>query len=301
MGILPNPLSRGVGHDKITHALRIPLATAKSSPQLQRSLDKIRRDDLTRALPNPAWSQVGSLCLHIGSLSLPNQSRLTTAQGTLKNFDVASSLGDRAQPLSVTLRGLHSGLVGEQRELTNRLYANVAFTDDTGLASLRRLTADLRAAFGAEGLLVTKNYKDPSELSMRLMSTMYLKSDEPKRKPTSSSYNFLRSPLFDARDTYAAYKDTAWAEDFALERICISVSSLADMTKRGTVIGQGYQHVFCIPFPGFETTSNLEDPDIEYVPAPKISIANKIRTPLVIPSNSQPIAPRVVFVSNGRR
>ena len=88
--ILPNHLSR----HRLTHALRIHLATSKTYAELQSSLGRLRDDDLTRALPYPVWESLNCLCIHIGSLSLFDQHRFTTAKKTLKDFDVSSSLGD---------------------------------------------------------------------------------------------------------------------------------------------------------------------------------------------------------------
>ena len=107
--------------------------------------------------------------------------------------------------------------------------------------------------------------------------------------------------MFDAKDTYVAYKGTIWAEDTALETICLSLEELFDITKNGTAIDEAYQHVSWIPFPGFpEATPNLEAPEINFVRAAKTLAANQIRRPLIIPSNSPPVTPREDTGLDGR-
>ena len=171
----------------ITHVLRIPIATPSSRPQLQRSLNSLRDDNLTRAIPYVAWSTVDSLVLHIGSLSLPNQAYIATARNILKKFDLNSSLGT-ASPLCVTVRSLISGMPGEQREYTQRLYSNVVFGDDTKLTAFLHMTNELRAAFGAEKLLVPERARlNPS---VKLMNTRYLLSDVPNTKSTLAEFRW---------------------------------------------------------------------------------------------------------------
>ena len=241
MGISRPPPLNNLRFYKITHVLRIPLPTSSSRPQLQRSLNSLRDDKLTRAIPRTAWSSVDSLVFHVGQLSLTNQDRITAARNTLERLDIASSLG-KVSPLYVTLRGLHSGVAGEQREYTHCLCSNVVFADDTGLMALRHLISHIRAAFKAEKLLVTTSFDTHSFVpSVTLMRTRYLKSDVLNTKSTLAYLNWSRFPLFHARDTYAAYNDTTWAKDIALERICISEQWLSDIFKGGTVTGEGYR------------------------------------------------------------
>lgn len=130
MGISRAPPTNNLLRHKITHALQIPLPSSSARAQLQRSLNSLRDDNLTRAIPHTAWSSVDSLILHFGTLSLTSQAHITAARNTLERFNIASSLG-KASSLYVTLRGLNSGTPGEQREYTQRLHSNVVFADDT--------------------------------------------------------------------------------------------------------------------------------------------------------------------------
>lgn len=110
-----------------------------------------------------------------------------------------------------------------------------------------------------------------------------------------------RRPQFHATDTYAAYNDTVWAKDIALEKICISEQWLCDIIKGGTVIGQGYRNIACVPLSGFSDTScESQDPELSYVNAAKMRRENSIRTTLIIPSNSQPTVPREDTGLDGR-
>ena len=217
-----------------------------------------------------------SLVLHIAALSLPNKHRISAAQTILESFDIASSLG-KVSPLLITLRGLHSGVPGAQREYTNRLHSHVEFPDDTGLTAFLRLVSDLRAAFKAEKLLVPtapRTDRVPPVTnrapSVKLMRTTSLLSDVPNTKPTMADFKFSRIPQFHAAGTYAAYNDTVWAKDIALEKICISEHWLSDIIKGGTVIGEGFRSIACVPFPGVPNEiCESQDPELSYVKAAK--------------------------------
>ena len=301
MGIIRTSPFNDLRRYNITHALRIPIATSSSRASLQSSLNRLRDDNLTRAIPHTAWSSVDSLVLHFGTLSLTSQAHITAARNILERFNLASSLGN-ASPLRVTLRGLHSGVPGEQREHTMRLHSYVVCTTDTGKTALLRLVSDLRAAFAAEKLLVRRSSDGKVVVpSVNLMRTICLLSDEPQSKSTMAYLKWSRSPLFHATDTYAAYNDTIWAKDIALEKICISERSLSDIIKGDTIIGEGYKNIACVPFPGFSNEScELQDTEIGYVPAAKLLLPNRIRTSHIIPSNSQPVAPREDTGLDGR-
>lgn len=288
---------------QITHTLRIPLMTFASRPQLQKSMERMRDDPITGALSRSAWLFGDSLTLMLGALSLPTPERLATAREALKTFRFASKPESKHdKPIHVTLHGLNSGWPGEQRPFTHRLYTHV-----TDAALLSHFEFELQANFKCHGLLVEdKGNRDQrsdrrrphdgrrpvgGSVQPKIMSTRYLKSDQKNEKPDLQQYNLLRPPLFDARDLYAAYSDTIWAKDILLEEICITELAPKDFMVNNEVIGQGWQSIFSVPLPGAaQEARRSEDRNITYVKAAKTIFRNQPITPLIIPSNSQPVA-----------
>lgn len=278
---------------KITHVLRIPLATLQSRSRLQSVTQRMRDDPLTGALPSVAWASVDSLAIHMGKLSLRNPQQIALACELMQDFDVTSCLRENtAAPLSVDLRGLHSPVPGEQQPFPYRLYTSLI--NPATISSLLRLKASLRALFLKQKLLVT-NPRDPDNHTIiphvKLMSTVHLRSNELNTQPNLKEYKLLRLPRFDAKDLYETYKDFVWAENIPLERICLMEIRLSDFVKKDEVVGTGYRSLSSIPLPGASNeVIPWEDPEVHYVPSTKAIRRKNPVTPLIIPSNSHPIA-----------
>ena len=231
------------------------------------------------------------LVLSMGALSLHTPERLAAARKLLTDFESSTKSGIKSdESLYVTLRGLNSGTPGAQRPFTNHLCVLAE-----NAISLLRLRSELRKAFRSQGLLVKETYYDKNRLASNLvpaeiMNTIYLKSDQMNTKPTLQQYNLNRMPVFDAKDLYPAYADTVWAENILLEKICITELGVKDLVVRDTVVGQGYQPIFCIPLPGAPRVADeTKIPNVKYVKAAKTIQKNKILTPLLILSSSQPV------------
>lgn len=288
-----NPPTKYIHRQQITHVLRMPLATFQSRSRLQSVTQRLRDDPLTGALPSVAWVSVDTLAIHMGQLSLRNPQQIALACELLQGFDATSRLGgNTAVPLSVDLRGLHSSVPGEQRPFTHWLYTSLRIP--ATISSLLRLTESLRALFQKQKLLVT-NPLDPDNHTaiphVKLMTTIHLSSNEVNTKPTLKEYKLLRIPLFDAKDLYEKYQDFVWAENIPLERICLTELYLSDFMKKGEVVGTGYRSLSSIPLPGAsDEVIPWEDPEVHYVRSTKAMRRKNPVTPLIIPSNSHPIA-----------
>lgn len=111
------------------------------------------------------------------------------------------------------------------------------------------------------------------------------------KKPSLRPYNCSRRPMFDARDLYEAYKDYVFTENIPLERICLTDLGLQDFVKSGKVVGIGYRSLSSIPLPDVSNeVIPWDDPEVNYVRAAKTKRWKNPVTPLIIPSNSHPIA-----------
>lgn len=84
----------------ITHFLRIPFATAKSTPQLLHSLQRVAEDPIAAALPRLAWLTPDELFFSIGSLSLKTTSRRRTAIRLLNDVSRTYSANSLKDPAS---------------------------------------------------------------------------------------------------------------------------------------------------------------------------------------------------------
>ena len=301
------PVKNFYFNSKMSHNIRIPLVSQRSRLQLQTALNRLRDDQITRALPHTAWRSLDCLSISLGELRLRSPKEIAAASSLLRKIGTTFREENKeSEPLCVTLRGLSSGGVSgqEQRAHTSRLYWS--HSDSAALGRLRR---NVRAAFKSRSFLVqdmrpTEQVFDESfgrVSTIKIMSTHSLTSDEPNRKPTLARLNLKRIPVFDATDLYAQYGDTVWAENIPLEKLCLTDLFLKDLVKEDIIIGQGYADVSSVLLPGVPESALEVDPDIEYVRAAKSYLQNRIVTPLVIPSNSQPLEGRQDFEPGDRK
>ncbi|KAL8868692.1 MAG: hypothetical protein Q9198_008090 [Flavoplaca austrocitrina] len=119
-----------------------------------------------------------------------------------------------------------------------------------------------------------------------MMDLTYTRTDKPKagRKiPRGISDHF--SLKFDASYLLPKYEDLRWTEEFSLEKLCISKLGIQDLYRKGTLIGEVYRDVACIPLPGVSAAEVWAGrPDDRYEKAGKTMKSKAPITPLVIPS-----------------
>ncbi|KAI4226284.1 MAG: hypothetical protein L6R36_003275, partial [Xanthoria steineri] len=84
--ILPRGRVMNLKKYGITHFLRIPFATAKSTPQLLRSVERVAQDPIASALPRLAWRNPDELHFAAGLLSLKTPSCVRTATRLLTDI-----------------------------------------------------------------------------------------------------------------------------------------------------------------------------------------------------------------------
>lgn len=79
-----------------THFLRIPLATTRSTRQLQRSIQRVAEDPGAAALPRVAWHVPDEINIPIASVSLKTPSRIGAAIQLLEHFGRTYSDSNRS-------------------------------------------------------------------------------------------------------------------------------------------------------------------------------------------------------------
>ncbi|KAL8667293.1 MAG: hypothetical protein Q9202_000866 [Teloschistes flavicans] len=252
-----------------THFLRIPLATAISTPQLQKSLQQVAADRLVLRRPHIAWSSPEQVSLVLGSLVLGTKARVRKAERVLHSIDMTglvnhcmadlSSLPqsptkvnpedpERLPPVQAPVVSLH-GLSSSDKTL-KRATLLKAFVQEprSFLAEFRHRVCD---RFVAERLMARdelKPLRPKAKLMARLMST---NGHRIERLRTTGKRSWLPQPVMDASGIFPKYKDFPWTGDFPLERLCISEKELKDVTRDGEPMWTGYRDIASIYFPAF--------------------------------------------------
>ena len=308
-------VSMSKGKYGLTHFLRIPLATAKSTPQLLASIDRIATDPITSAFPPAAWSSPDQIYLSIGCLSLKTPARVAAAVELLRRLDIpaiidstattqdvsstivgdahkylytASSSAkvtekpDPAQAPAVTLRGLSIppralDYPRKTKELLCHIVESRPF--------LRHFCAIASTLFENQGFIPFVPPPGLQPLHVRLLTGKYLRTDRVNDKFTLEGKDVWRKPSFDVSDLHPKYEDFPWTTEFPLERICISELGLKDVKRNDEVIRTAYRDIAAVPFPGVSSdVANTEHPDDVYVKAARTFNRDRPVTPLVIPS-----------------
>ena len=135
--------------------------------------------------------------------------------------------------------------------------------------------------FAANGLVpVISPMVDP--LAVSIMQTSFIKSDVPNNKHSMPRFRNYMSPVFDASDLHAKYRDHPWTTEFPLERLCISEFRLRDVWKHGKFVRTALKDIVSVPLPGVsQDVVGVEDPDEDYV---KRKYIKTPLAPLRIPS-----------------
>lgn len=284
----------------ITHFLRIPFATPESTPQFLQSLRHVSQDPIAAALPQAAWKTPNELYQSMGPLSLLKPGRLDGAIRLLRELDmdqIARAIAARSDTDIVTNSTCRSS------GMVQAVQAPIISLQGLGLIPAyertRELTCDVkgdRRWIEQFKLIVSKIFQDADlirlsspmsrPLCLKLMTTKYLRTDEPNTKPTLKGRNAFLQPSFDASDLFAKYRDFKWTTDFPLERLCISELGLKDIVRNGEVVGMGYRDIASVPLPGSVFRGALDgEINDTYKKAAKTIKKSHPVCPLVIPSS----------------
>ncbi|KAK6212641.1 hypothetical protein LQW54_005062 [Pestalotiopsis sp. IQ-011] len=212
-----------------THFLCIPLVTATSRPQLAASLASFSADVTspdTFAVPPGAIRPVGTLHLTLGVMSFPKGAeaeggvdqavellRALAPRKMLSEARPTSTSNEEEaepQPLSVTLRGLHSM---QPASKASTLYAAPADAD----GALQRFCERLRGAFEEAGLMVID--KRPLLLHATILNTIYIKGRD--RSKGDGKGKKREKMAIDARGILDRYEDHVWMDEVPVEKIAI--------------------------------------------------------------------------------
>lgn len=287
-----------------THFLYIPIGTRASSARLKDALTVIASDPLAAALPRAAWLTVRELRYSIGSLRLQDKKQVNKAIHLLRSPEVRrileecqiekpTSPSSTATPKSITLRGL-SFPNDEYEKQCDRVASLSSFIQDSPF-DLPRLHDRLKQCFVDQQLSA---YGTPHQIPasgkprVKVMQTTYLTTNELNTHPRVAKNGHRRKPLVDARDLYTKYEDYVWARDIEIQKLCIGEGGLRDITRNGSVIGQGYREIARVALPG--TSDEMlepEDPEEGYIKAAKTQRRNTPVTPLWISLRPQSEAP----------
>lgn len=281
-------LGGGISRYGLTHALRVPLPTPTSRPQLEGALRRVMSDPIASHIHPAAFTRPDSLYLEIGSLSLQTPERVEKAVRLLKSLDLDGMLLDCMQsqrpaggdssdlpmssavtckPLFVSVSGISHNRV---LHACNRLYVPV--TDHLGI--LQPFFLALREKFLSARFLKinVQQGRHPTHMPLhsKLIYNRSLRTRELNRKPSivkkSEGRAVYRSATFDVRGLYDKFKTLDFTSTFALERLCITGIHTMDIVKDGRVIGRGCEEVASVSLPGIDRLEEqIELKDVTYI------------------------------------
>ena len=87
----PSGMVSNVKRLRATHFIRIPIATAKSTPQIRRSTEHVAQDPIASALPRFAWLGPNEMKYSLGLLSLETRSHVESAIELLNSISRSCS------------------------------------------------------------------------------------------------------------------------------------------------------------------------------------------------------------------
>lgn len=302
-------MSTWAGHKRhrITHFLRIPFATANSTPQLVNSINRIAADPVARDIPREAWLQPDEIHFSLGGLKLTTPGHVKAAMKQLEALELdaimsmeptlsppTSRIIDNvqealrnakphlAQPPAIMLHGL----VNPPRELdypaATRTLSCKIVESRPWLHHITAMVSTLSIQSGLQPL-----NKELPPLTARLLSCRYLKTDIFKDLPGGKA--FFRMPRLNASNFRPKYDTYPWTTEFALERVCLSESGLKDVFRNGKLIKTGFRNVASIPFPGMASQMAIDEhPEDVYVKAAKCNVKYKPFSPRIISTLASP-------------
>ena len=242
----------------MTHALRIPLPTPTSRPQLERSLRRMMSDPVASHVHPAAFSPPDSQYLNVGSLVLETPRAEEEAICMLRDLNLNQYLpGGRSEsnqslkPMVVSVAGLvHHDVLHDCR----RLYAPVH--DHSG--KLSQFMLSLMERFLSAGLMVRSQREGVPLLHTQIIQSKRVRTKIPnesahiRRKLAGTDATVYKLASWDLRDLYHKFQNFTWAADFALERLSIVEIHAKDIWKDGRLIGRGSKEVASVPLPGIK-------------------------------------------------
>ncbi|ROW12943.1 hypothetical protein VPNG_04652 [Cytospora leucostoma] len=256
---------------QLTHFLCIPLATARSRPQLSQNLASFR-DDVTRPkdlggfeLPADAVRPVGTLHLTLGMMSFPNGEGLDRAVEKLRSLrprEILSSVGGPVMPGAVdepgTTRAAASPETADhhhhhQQQQSQQQQPQVSITlkglhsmqkpekatilyapPSDPLGILHGFGEKIKAQFREAGLLAPGDL--PLLLHATVVNTIYVKGRNKHAKK-----KWERTVIADAQAIIDRYEDQVWMEDVPLDKIAICRMSARPVERGGVVVDAAYE------------------------------------------------------------
>ena len=267
---VPRLLGAGIRNYGFTHALRIPLATLKSRPYLERSLRLLKSDPAASHIHPAAFTPPDMQYLHFGSLCLPTAAAEKRAIELLEGLKLDHILyeGTRDEDqLAETLRVSVSGLL-MHNYLQNCSYLHAPVIDHT-----RRLSSFIQIVQGkfiaAKLMVQTRRERVPKPIlqasvigNKMVRSKTEICSPHIQRRLSGTSITLKGLPSWDLRYLYNKYRDHIWAENFPLQRLHIAEIKSLNIWKDGKIIGRGCPELASVPLPGIkhlEQDTALED------------------------------------------
>ena len=262
----------GIVKHGFTHALRIPLATPTSRPQLERALRRIMSHPTASHVHPAAFARPDTLYLEIGTIRLQTPESLEKAVQLLKSLDLNGMMFDCMQsqrpaggdssdlpmsspvsckPLLVSMSGIsHAKTLSYCRRL------HVPVADHSGF--LLPFLLAVRQKFLSASFLKLDTLQDPTYIPLhsKLIDHRFVRSRELNTKSVSSAKSggrpVYRKSSFDVRGLHHNFKAFAFTSTFALERLCITGTHHMNIVKEGRVIGRGSEEVASVPLPGID-------------------------------------------------
>ena len=147
--ILPKGSISNQKRHGITHFLRIPFATPRSTPQFLQSLRQVSQDPIAAALPRAAWNTPNELYHSFGSLSLGKPGRLDKAIQLLRelNMDrIARAIAARSDTDAITKSACQSSGVVQpiQAPIVSVQGLGLTPAREGFLRNTERLTGDIK-------------------------------------------------------------------------------------------------------------------------------------------------------------
>lgn len=277
----------------LTHFLAIPLLSPASRPAFRNSITRFLDDPSAASVPRHDLRPLGTLHLRVGTMNLTKPERFAQSIEILRtlNFknilEVAATgsnreVADNAEriwreaspltmrpissaprtgvaPLSVSVRGLHSGVIGMEAE---------AISLSTNVIDLTRRLKPLiditRNAYREAGLLYLRRFPDvetnrlrqeneaSSTFSMTLLQSINHQSQIIPDFKLRGKLRQTPLPRYDFRDIINQYKDKTWSDEIRLDRVSICQMGLAGNLRRhggGIDSDLGLSEVFSVPLP----------------------------------------------------
>lgn len=257
---------------ELSHFLCMPIATAESRPQLEKSLHQFRTDPSTSKVPSGAHRPLQTLHLPIRALSLHTPGQIEAACRHLRSLDIDSLLrhtsrttpettddvrgtpqeraavhhqssslpfskNSRSPSLTVTLSGVFGEHLRARGPFPDRGSLNyrlyTKYADYT--SRIVPFVNEIKCSFDAAGFHIP-TYRDQSYKSLViLLSTKHAWSRSKKLVEHHELPHRLRQtepPLFETKEIIEKFENFVFAKDLKLEKLCLCEMGLVQMIKK---------------------------------------------------------------------